>query len=166
MTIDQAERLTKEYRKVLGEADQRGGRRNPSQLPAPKERIITALKLELAQYFYIYGNTNEAIFKPVVDSLMFIDSFDDVPMDAAKFIESMQVRRLEMDRFLAELSRFERPHPFFWQRVYSILGITSETKTTSFFEGIKQKLKLGQQPAASATPWIARRGPSERLALD
>lgn len=166
MTIDQAERLTKEYRRVLGEGDKRGGRRNPSQLPAPKDRIVTALKLELAQYFYIYGNTNDSIFKPVLDAMAFIDSFDDVPMDAARFIESMQRRRSEMERFLQELTKIERPHPFYWQRIYSILGITSETKTTSFFEGIKQKLKLGQQLDLSATPWIERRPPSERLTID
>ena len=166
MTIDQAERLTKEYRKVLGEDDKRGGRRNPSQLPAPKDRIITALKLEVSQYFYIYGNTNAAIFKPVIDAMAFIDSFDDVPMDAAMFIESMQRRRGEMDRFLQELMKIERPHPFYWQRIYSILGITSETKTTSFFEGMKQKLKFGQQLDMSKTPWIERRRPTERLAID
>lgn len=166
MTIDQAERLTKQYQRVLLEEDKRGGRRNPSQLPASKDRIITALKLELAQLFYIYGNTNDSIFKPVIDSVMFIDSFDDIPLDASRYIESMQQRRAEMDRFLQELLRIERPHPFYWQRIYSILGITSETKTTSFFEGIKQKLRFGQQPAVADTNRPMRRRPTGRVTID
>jgi hypothetical protein len=166
MTIDQAERLTKQYQRVLLEEDKRGGRRNPSRLPAPKERIITALKLELAQLFYFYGNTNDSAFKPLIDSVMFIDSFDDIPQDAAKYIESMQRRRMEMEHFIQELLKIERPHPFYWQCIYSLLGITSETKTTSFFEGIKQKLKFGQSPALASPERPIGRRPTGRVTID
>jgi len=161
--MDYAERLSREYQKVLAEEDKRGGRRNPSQLPAPKDKILTALKLELAQLFYIYGNTNEEILKPLVNAAMFIDSFDDIPLDASKYIESMQRRRAEMEWFVQDLKKLERPHPFYWQHIYSILGITSETKTTSFFEGLKQRLKFGQQ---TSTTQLNLRGPTGRVTID
>jgi hypothetical protein len=163
MTMDYAERLSKEYQKVLAEEDKRGGRRNPSQLPAPKDRILTALKLELAQLFYIYGNTNDEIFKPLVNSAMFIDSFDDIPLDASKYIASMQRRRAEMEWFIQDLKKLDRPHPFYWQHIYGILGITSETKTTSFFESLKQRLKFGQTPSSAS---VNLRSPTGRVTLD
>ncbi|HUL51553.1 MAG TPA: hypothetical protein VLU94_03100 [Candidatus Nitrosotalea sp.] len=166
MTIEYAERLSKEYQRVLQEDDKRGGRRNPAQLPSTKERIITALKIELAQLFYIYGRTNEALFKPLINAAMFIDSFDELPLDASRYIESMHRRRSEMEWFLEDLLKVERPHPFYWQHIYSILGLTSETKTTSFFEGIKQKLKMRQQPSSTQKDRIPWRRPTDRFTID
>src|SRR5262245_27191470 len=138
MTIDQAERVSKAYQDLLADEEKRGGRRNPDQLPAPKEQVIVALKLEIAQIFFIQAEANESLLKPLINAAMFIDSFNDLPVDAGTFLQSMQERQREMDNFMLELSKIERSHPFYWQRVYSLLGIATETKTTSFFEGLKQ----------------------------
>jgi len=147
MTIDQAERLSRAYQQVLKDDERRGGRRSPSLLPAPKEQIITALKLEIAQLFFIHAEINESIYKPFIDAAMFIDSFADIPVDAGTYIQSMQQRQREMNNFVLELLKIDRTHPFYWQRVYSLLGVLSETKTTSFFEGLKQRLRFGQKSA-------------------
>ena len=164
MTIDQAERVISAYQQVLADDEKRGGRRNPSLLPVPKEAVITALKIEIAHLFYIQAETNESLCKPLISAAMFIDSFSDIPMDAGSFIQSMQQRQREMEDFVLELSKIERNHPFYWQRVYSLLGIASETKTTSFFEGLKMKLRFGQK-SATADEYAFRR-PVGRLQID
>jgi hypothetical protein len=165
MTIDQATRISLEYQQVVAAEEKRGGRRSPHQLPAPKEGVITALKLEIAQLFFIQAESNDALWKPLINAAMFIDSFDDMPMEAGAYIEAMQQRRREMENFVLELLKIERNHPFYWQRIYSLLGIVSETKTTSFFEGLKQKLRFGQWSASSATEQSANRRPVGRLNL-
>jgi hypothetical protein len=164
MTIDQAQRVCRAYQQLLADDEKRGGRRSPSLLPVPKETVIMALKLETAQQFFIHAETHEGLYKPLINAAMFIDSFSDFPMDAGTYIQSMQQRQREMDGFILELLKIERNHPFFWQRVYSLLGIESETKTTSFFEGLKLKLRLGQKPAGSDD--YAFRQPVGRLSLD
>ncbi|SRR6266511_2212120 len=164
MTIDQAERLSHAYQQVLADEEKRGGRRSPDLLPASKEQVVLALKLEIAQLFFIQAEVNESLCKPLINAAMFIDSFNELPMDAGTYIQSMQQRQHEMENFILELSKLERNHPFYWQRVYSILGITSETKTTSFFEGLKQRLRLGQRPVDSEE--YAFRQPVGRLKVD
>ncbi|HKS36693.1 MAG TPA: hypothetical protein VJW76_05860 [Verrucomicrobiae bacterium] len=165
MTVDQASRISLEYQEIVENEEKRGGRRSPHQLPAPKEVVITALKLEIAQLFFIHAESNDDLWKPLINAAMFIDSFDDMPMEAGAYIEAMQQRRREMDNFVLELLKIERNHPFYWQRIYSLLGIVSETKTTSFFEGLKQRLRLGQwSGSADADPSTNRR-PVGRLNL-
>jgi hypothetical protein len=149
MTIDQAEGVSQAYQQVLADDERRGGRRNPSLLPAPKETVIRALKLEIAQINHIQAEPNEGLYKPLINAAMFIDSFNDLPMDAGTFIQAMQQRQREMEDFIRELSKIERNHPFYWQRIYSLLGIASPTKTTSFFEGIKSRFRRGQKPNAA-----------------
>src|SRR5882762_10663298 len=105
MTIEQASRLSLEYQQVFAEEEKRGGRRSPHQLPAPKEVVITALKLEIAQLFFIHSEANDALWRPLINAAMFIDSFNDMPMDAGAYIEAMQQRRREMDDFVLELLR-------------------------------------------------------------
>jgi hypothetical protein len=165
MTTDQATQLSLDYQQVLADEEKRGGRRSPHQLPAAKEVVITALKLEIAQLFFIQAETNDALWKPLINAAMFIDSFNDLPMEAGAYIEAMQQRRREMDDFVLELLKIERNHPFFWQRVYSLLGIASETKTTSFFEGLKQKFRFRQKPGSVETDLFNRRQPTGRLTL-
>jgi len=164
MTVDQASRLSIEYQQIVESEEKRGGRRSPHQLPAPKEVIITALKLEIAQLFFIHAESNDALWRPLINAAMFIDSFDDMPMEAGVYIEAMQQRRREMDSFVLELLKIERNHPFYWQRIYSLLGIVSETKTTSFFEGLKQRFGLGQW-SASDSDQSGNRRPVGRLNL-
>ena len=95
---------------------------------------------------------------------MFIDSFNDLPMDAGTFIQAMQQRQREMEDFIGELSKIERNHPFYWQRIYGLLGIASPTKTTSFFEGLKSRFRRGQKP--NATDECASRPAAGRLSID
>lgn len=139
MTIEQAERLSREYQRILADQEKRGSRRSPTLLPADKTTILQAMKLELAQLFYIHADANEDVMRPIVNAAMFIDSFDDLPMDASQFIQSMQCRRNEMETFLLQLGRIDRSTGFYWQRVYALVGIKTETKNTSFFENLKQK---------------------------
>ena len=165
MTIDQATRVSLDYQQVLADEEKRGGRRSPHQLPAPKEVVIIALKLEIAQLFFIHAESNEALSRPLINAAMFIDSFNDLPMEAGAYIEAMQQRRHEMDDFVLELLKIERNHPFYWQRIYSLLGIASETKTTSFFEGLKQKFRLGQRQGPEENDPFTPRRPTGRLDL-
>ena len=165
MTTDQATQLSLDYQQVLADQEKRGGRRSPHQLPAPKEIVITALKLEIAQLFFIQAETNDTLWRPLINAAMFIDSFDDLPMEAGAYIEAMQQRRRELDDFVLELLRIERNHPFYWQRVYSLLGIASETKTTSFFEALKQKFRFRQKPGSGQTDPFTPHPPAGRLTL-
>src|SRR5262249_23272923 len=103
MTIQQAERFIKDYLKLLTDDSKRGSRRDPSLLPVPKDEIIKAIKLELAQLFLLNSHTNEELTKPLINGAMFIDSFSDLPFEASDFIESMHRRRREIDSFYVEL---------------------------------------------------------------
>ena len=143
MTIQQAEQWVRDYQKVLSGDNKRGSRRDPRLLPAPKEKLLQAIKLQLAQLFFFNSHTNEDLTKPLIKAAMFLDSFSDLPTGATEFIESMHRRRREIDSFCMELLKLQRSDQFYWQRVYAMLGINSETKTTSFFEGMKQRLRSG-----------------------
>src|SRR6185295_12102835 len=98
MTIQQAEQLIRDYQRVLPQGAEKGSRRNPSLLPAPKEQLMTAIKLEIAQLFFINSLTDD-LWGPLVQGAMFLDSFNDIPLAASSFIESMQRRRKEVDAF-------------------------------------------------------------------
>ena len=166
MTVDQATQLSLEYQQIVESEEKRGGRRSPHQLPAPKEVIITALKLEIAQLFFIHAEANDVLWRPLINAAMFIDSFDDMPMEPGAYIGAMEQRRREMENFVLELLKIERHHPFYWQRVYSLLGIISETKTTSFFESLKQRLRFGHWTGSANSDRPADYRPVGRLNLD
>ena len=48
MTITEAEQFIRSYQEVLSDETKRGSRRDPSLLPAPKEWVMKAIKLEIA----------------------------------------------------------------------------------------------------------------------
>ena len=48
MTIQQAEQWIRDYQKVLSDDTKRGSRRHPRLLPAPKEKLLHAINLQLA----------------------------------------------------------------------------------------------------------------------
>lgn len=166
MTIQQAEQFIHHYQQVLSDDSKRGSRRDPSLLPAPKEEIMKAIKLELAQLFSLNSHTNEDLVKPLTNAAMFLDSFSDLPMEPAYFIESMHRRRREIDSFYVELLALDRADAFFWQRVYGMIGISSETKRTSFFAGMKQRLGMSSRAGSTEAEEFQSRRPVGRLTID
>src|SRR5262249_51624516 len=134
MTITQAEQLIRDYQEILADESKRGSRRDPSVLPAPKECVMKAIKLEMAQLFLLNSHTNESITRPLINAAMFLDSFSELPFEPSEFIASMHRRREEIDAFHMELSKLDRADGFFWQRVYAMIGIDVGTRKTTFFQ--------------------------------
>jgi hypothetical protein len=166
MTIQQAEQLIRDYQRVLPQGAEKGSRRNPSLLPAPKEQLMTAIKLEIAQLFFINSLTDD-LWGPLVQGAMFLDSFNDIPLAASSFIESMQRRRKEIDAFYLEVLKLDRTDAFYWQRVYTMLGITFDTKkSSSFLAGMKERLRFGQKSGTVEEPPTAGTRQVGRLAID
>ena len=166
MTITQAEQFIRAYLQVLSDDTKRGSRRDPSLLPAPKERVMKAIKLEMAQLFLLNSHTNEDFTKPLVNAALFLDSFSELPLETAEFIESMHRRRREIDSFYVELLKLDRADPFFWQRIYTMLDIGVETKKTSFFTELRQRFGLGSRSAFAGGEEFNGRRPVGRLTID
>ena len=166
MTIQQAEQFIRAYLLVLSDDTKRGSRRDPSLLPAPKDRMMKAIKLEMAQLFLLNSHTNEDQTKPLINGAMFIDSFSELPLEPSEFIESMHRRRREIDSFYVELIKLDRADPFYWQRIYTMLNITVETKKTSFFAELRQRFGLGSKSEPSGDEEFNGRRTVGRLTLD
>jgi hypothetical protein len=163
MTIQQAEQFIRAYLQVLSDDTKRGSRRDPALLPMPKDQMMKAIKLEMAQLFLLNSHTNEDQTKPLINGAMFIDSFSDLPLETSQFIESMHRRRREIDSFYVELLRLDRTDAFYWQRVYTMLGIDVETRRTTFFQDLRERFGLGSKTGVEET--LGRR-PVGRLAID
>ena len=159
MTIEQAEQISSRYRDLLTDTDKRGSRQDPSLLPAPKETILKAIKVEIAQLQFIDA-LSEKLLKPLINAAMFLDSFSRSSLNSGDFIRAMQSRRKEIEQFVEDLSQIRRGDPFYWQRVYQMIGISLETQATSFFEGMK--LKFGFRPKAPVAEPVR---PSQRVSL-
>jgi hypothetical protein len=165
MTIHQAEQFIRSYQEILSDETKRGSRRNPSELPAPKEWVMKAIKLEIAQLYLLNSHTNESITRPLINAAMFLDSFSDLPFEPSEFIESMHRRRRELDSFYTDLLKLDRSEGFFWQRVYAMIGIDMGTKKTTFFQEVKLRFGLGSRPATPECDQSSRL-PVGRLVLD
>ena len=165
MTIRQAEQFIQAYQEILADETKRGSRRDPALLPAPKDWVMKAIKLEIAQLFLLNSHTNEGITKPLINAAMFLDSFSELPFQPSEFIESMHRRRREIESFYAELLKLERSDAFFWQRVYAMIGIDASTKKTTFFQEVKLRFGIGSR-SASAEVEAMRRQPVDRMAID
>ncbi|SRR6266536_591964 len=163
MTIQQAEQFVRAYLQVLSDDTKRGSRRDPSLLPASKERVMKAIKLEMAHLFLLNSHSNDDLTKPLINGAMFLDSFSELPLEPSEFIESMHRRRREIDSYYVDLLRLDRTDPFYWQRVYTMLGIEIETKRTSFFQDLRQRFGLGAK--IDGEEFQGRR-PVGRLAID
>ena len=163
MTIHQAEQIIRAYQEILADESKRGSRRDPSLLPAPKEWVMKAIKLEIAQLFLLNSHTNETITRPLINAAMFLDSFSELPFEPSEFIESMHRRRREIDSYYVELLNLDRRDSFYWQRVYDMIGIDIGTKKTTFFQEIKLRFGLGSQ--ANGEEFNSRQ-PIGRLAID
>ena len=166
MTITQAEQFIRAYQEILADESKRGSRRDPSLLPAPKERLMKAIKLEMAQLFLLNSHSNEDLTKPLINGAIFIDSFSEIPLETSEFIESMHRRRREIDSFYVELLKLDRNDGFYWQRVYAMIGIDVGTKKTTFFQEVKLRFGLGSRVAESAGEESSGRMPVGRLAID
>jgi hypothetical protein len=156
MTTEQAEQLFKAYQEALGTEQDRGSRRSLSLLPAPKETVMRAVRLLLARLYYQARDTEDEL-KPLIQAAMFIDSFSNEPFDSVQFVGLMQSRRRELAEFYRELMNIRRTDQFFWQRVYAITGLASETKRTTFFDHIRSKLGVGPKPESPVQTVAARR---------
>jgi len=166
MTIHQAEQFISAYQAILADETKRGSRREPSLLPASKDQIMKAIKLELAHLFILNSHTNESITRPLINAAMFLDSFSELPFEPSEFIESMHRRRREIDSFYVELLKVDRSDAFYWQRVYAMIGIDIGTKKTTFFQEVKLRFGLGSRSGASEGEDSFDRQPVGRLAID
>lgn len=165
MTSQQAQEYIRKYQEVLADDEKLGGRRSPSLLPTTKENILTAIKLEIAQLHFINSATEERV-QPMIRAAMFIDSFTSDALDTVGLIEDMQRRRHEIQDFMSELVNIGRSNPFYWQRIYSLIGVSLETKSQTFFDTLKAKLGLGQKPAEDTGQTAFFRRSSDRIVLD
>ncbi len=149
MTLKQAESFVADYLNILGDEEKRGARRSPALLPASKETLVSALKLLIAK-LYAENKATEEQVKPLVTAAMFVDSFSDQALDTTLFVRSMQSRRQEVHGFIESVQKIPPNHAFFWQQVYSLAGVAADTKRTTVFTTIRQKLGLATKPLA---PW-------------
>jgi hypothetical protein len=94
----------------------------------------------LVAQLYYQGLDDDDSLKPLVQAAMFLDSFSDDPLDSLNFVELMQSRRREIIQFYQDLFGIQRNDPYYWQRVYALAGISTETKRSTFFEHIKARL--------------------------
>lgn len=153
MTLEQAEAIFQAYAALLNDESKRGSRQLPSLLPAPKDEIMRSIWMLIARAYY-RGIDNENTLKPLLQSAMFLDSFNEDAPDSLQFVESMQSRRRQVLDFYQALLDIRREDPFFWQRVYALAGVSTETKRTTFFEHIKERLGVvarTKQPTAPPT---------------
>jgi len=148
MTLEQADTLFLGYRDLLGKAHTRGARRSPSLLPGPKDSIMQAIRMIVARLYY-QGQDDEDTLRPLFEAAMFIDSFSEEPFESLQFLKRMQNRRREIVVFYQELFSIKRNDPFYWQRVYALAGLSTETKRTTFFEHIKDRLGRVARPTGS-----------------
>jgi hypothetical protein len=165
MTSQEAQEYIRKYLEVLADENKLGGRRNPALLPTTKENILTAIKLEIAQLYFINSATEELV-QPLVRAAMFIDSFTHEALDTAAFVEAMQRRRREIQEFHSELMRIPRDSAFYWQRIYALIGVSLETKSNTFFDSIKLKLGLGSRNTTNAGQTTIFRPLDEPYVLD
>lgn len=149
MTLQQADSIVEEYLSILRDEQKRGARRSPALLPASKETLLSALKLLIAK-LYAANNASEEQIKPLVTAAMFLDSFSDQALDTNLFVRSMQSRREEMQRFIEGVQKIPPNHDFFWQQIYSLAGVATDTKRTTVFTTIRQRLGLAPK---SLAPW-------------
>jgi hypothetical protein len=161
MTLQQAETYIREYLQLLSQDPRRGNRRNPNLLPTSKDNLLRAIKLQMAQLYYINAHTDEML-KPLTEAATFVDSFTQMPLDTADFIHSMQQRRTELNEFYLDLVKINRSDRFFWQRVYGLCGVSLETRRSTFMESLKLRLGIG----ATETPEATSRASVGRIALD
>jgi hypothetical protein len=145
MTLDQADSIFAAYQELIRDGDKRGARRSPALLPASKENIMRAIWMLVARLYY-QGLDDPNSLKPLVEAAMFLDSFSHDPIDSLGFLQSMQERRNEVLGFHQQLSEIHRNEPFFWQRIYALLGITSQTKSSTFFDQLKERLGRAIRP--------------------
>lgn len=149
MTISEAETLVQDYLQLLREEATRGARRSPSLLPTPKENLVRAIKIVIAQLHHQNLDAEDRL-KPLMTAAMFVDSFSDDPVDTTTFVKSMQGRKADVERFYAAIQRIAPDHAFYWQQVYALAGVPCETRRTTVFESFGQRLGLVAKPPA---PW-------------
>jgi hypothetical protein len=142
MTLSDAETLVSKYLEITSDSIHQGARRNPNLLPASKPKIITAIKLVIAADYREPPSTPGKI-EQLTKAAMALDSFNDMPLGATEFIQSMQKRRSEIAAFQGDLKQIDPNHRFFWQRVYALAG--AETESTSIgtlLTAIRGKLQI------------------------
>jgi len=150
MTIQRAEQLLRELQGLLQDESQRGARRRPSLLPASKAELLCAIKLSIAQ-LYLIGADDDRRIDPIKQAAMALDSFTDTPVGATEFLERMVDRRREINEFREQLRQIPPNNQFFWQQVYSLVGIEMQTKRATFFQSLQQRMKLGPKAKPEGT---------------
>jgi hypothetical protein len=165
MTSQEASDYVRKYQELMADDDKRGGRRNPALLPTSKENILAAIKLEIAQFYFLNAATEERV-QPLIRAAMFIDSFTDETLDTATFVEDMQSRRKDMQGFYSELIKVKRSDAFYWQRIYALVGVSLETKSHTFFQNLKLQLGIGITRGSNSGQTTIFRGVDEPYVLD
>jgi hypothetical protein len=157
MTLDHAEALFRAYSKLLDDPEKRGARRSPSLLPAPKRTLMRAIRMLMAR-LYTQGLDSGDELRAIIQAAMFLDSFNDDALDSLKFLAAMQIRRTELLDYHQQLTAIPRDDPFFWQRVYALLGIATETKRATLFDHIKSRLHRVVRTERSPTAQSSKTG--------
>lgn len=150
MTLEQAEALFHAYTELLADNEKRGSRRSPSLLPGSKDEIMRAINMLVARTHY-RGIDNETSLRPLLQAAMFLDSFSEHAPDSLEYVEAMQTRRRQVLEFYQAVLDIRREDAFFWQRVYALAGISCETKRSTFFEHIKERLGVIPRKAETST---------------
>ena len=142
MTLFDAETLVAKYLALTSAPHQQGARRNPNLLPASKTKIMTAIKLVIAADYREPSSSSHTV-EQLTKSAMALDGFNDMPLGATEFIQSMQKRRDEIAVFRDQLQQIDPNHRFFWQRVYPLAGAESEsTSIGTLLTAIRGKLQI------------------------
>jgi hypothetical protein len=164
MTPQQAQATIRQYQQLLAADDSRGARRDPALLPTTKANVMRAIKMEIAQLYYIGSATDEQV-QPLIRSAMFLDSFTREPVDTVAFVEAMQRRRAELEEFQHQLMGIGREAAYYWQRVYAMIGVGAGAKSETLFDTFKRKMGLSARET-STTKTTTTRQMSGRIELD
>lgn len=160
MTLDQAEELFRTYSELLCDPEKRGARRSPALLPAPKPVLMCAFRLLIAR-LYSQGLDTPDELRQLIEPAMFLDSFNHEALDSLKFLSCMESRKTELLDFHQQLTALSRNDPFFWQRIYGLLGVTSDTKRGTLIQQITSFLR--RSPGSPPTPQAPGRSGADRV---
>jgi hypothetical protein len=69
-----------------------------------------------------------------------LDTFTTSHFSPEESRQTRQLRQEEFEDFQRDLHGIPRNDSFYWQRVYALIGVTGESKSTTFFEYLQQRL--------------------------
>ena len=138
MQIEVAENLVSAYRQVL-QGTSLHKTRWPSLLPCSKERLMVAGKIVLARLYQSGDESRDAVDE-LLRAMTELDTFTTSQLPAEETDRVRRRRQEEFADYCEDLHAIPRNGDFYWQRVYALIGVTGEFKSTTFFEYLQQRL--------------------------